>query len=60
MADPARAAGLVSEADVAAHPRRWALAALGPVPAQPVDRLGWQQRAASIGARRELSGYDDG
>jgi conjugative relaxase-like TrwC/TraI family protein len=35
----------------------WAVAALGPVPADPLDRLDWQQRAASIGAWRELSGY---
>ena len=36
----------------------WAVSALGPVPDHPVDRLDWQQRAASIGAYRELSGYD--
>jgi hypothetical protein len=35
----------------------WAVAALGRVPADPLDRLDWQQRAASIGAWRELSGY---
>ena len=35
----------------------WAVAALGPVPAHPVDRLDWQRRAASIGAWRELSGH---
>ena len=35
----------------------WAVSALGPVPEHPVDRLDWQQRAASIGAWRELSGY---
>ena len=35
----------------------WAVSALGPVPDDPVTRLGWQQRAASIGAYRELSGY---
>jgi hypothetical protein len=35
----------------------WAVAALGPVPADPLDRLDWQQRAASIGAWRELSSY---
>jgi hypothetical protein len=32
----------------------WAVSALGPFPADPVDRLDWQQRAASIGAYREL------
>jgi hypothetical protein len=35
----------------------WAVAALGPVPEHPLDRLDWQKRAASIGAWRELSGY---
>ena len=35
----------------------WAVAALGPMPADPLDRLDWQRRAASIGAWRELSGY---
>jgi hypothetical protein len=35
----------------------WAVSALGPVPEHPVDRLNWQQRASSIGAWRELSGY---
>jgi hypothetical protein len=35
----------------------WAVSALGPVPDHPVDRLEWQQRAASIGAWRELAGY---
>ena len=37
----------------------WAIDALGPVPAHPLNRLDWQQRAASIGAWRELSGYGD-
>ena len=36
----------------------WAVTALGPVPSHPLDRLGWQRRASSIGAWRELSGYD--
>ena len=35
----------------------WAVGALGPVPDDPAARLAWQQRAASIGACRELSGY---
>jgi hypothetical protein len=43
----------------AEHALPWAVGALGPVPGDPVDRLEWQQRAASIGAWRELSGYDD-
>ncbi len=41
----------------AEHALPWAVGTLGPVPADPVDRLAWQQRAASIGAYRELSGY---
>ena len=36
----------------------WAVSALGAVPDDPADRLDWQRRAASIGAYRELSGYD--
>ena len=43
----------------AGHALPWATGVLGPVPAHPVDRLEWQRRAASIGAYRELSGYDD-
>jgi hypothetical protein len=39
------------------HGLPWAMAALGPVPKHPLDRLDWQKRAASIGAWRELSGY---
>ena len=41
------------------HPPAWATAALGPVPAHPLDRLAWQKRTAAIGAWRELSGYSD-
>ena len=37
---------------------RWAVTALGAVPDNPAARLDWQQRAASIGAYRELSGHD--
>jgi hypothetical protein len=36
----------------------WAVNTLGPVPEHPLDRLDWQRRASSIGAYRELSGYD--
>ncbi|MGH3179496.1 MAG: hypothetical protein ACRDPF_37175, partial [Streptosporangiaceae bacterium] len=43
----------------AGHPPAWATAALGPVPADPADRLEWQKRAAAIGAWRELSAYSD-
>jgi hypothetical protein len=42
----------------AAHPQPWALAALGLVPGHPAAQLDWQERAAAIGAWRELSGYD--
>jgi conjugative relaxase-like TrwC/TraI family protein len=35
----------------------WAAGSLGPVPDDPAARLEWQQRAASVGAYRELSGY---
>ena len=40
------------------HSPPWAVNALGPVPDRPADRLAWQKRAASIGAYRELHGYD--
>jgi hypothetical protein len=40
------------------HTLLWAVNALGPVPAHPVDRLEWQRRASSLGAWRELSGHD--
>ena len=43
----------------AEHAPPWAVAALGPVPDDPLDRLDWQRRAASIGAWRELSGHRD-
>ena len=43
----------------AEHGLPWATGALGPVPGHPVDRLEWQRRAGSVGAYRELSGYDD-
>ncbi|HET9967952.1 MAG TPA: MobF family relaxase [Streptosporangiaceae bacterium] len=42
----------------AEHAPPWAVNALGPVPASPPARLAWQHRAASIGAYRELHGYD--
>ena len=35
----------------------WAVAALGTVPDDPAERLAWQQKAAAIGAYRELSGH---
>ncbi|HEX2744952.1 MAG TPA: hypothetical protein VHN16_11185, partial [Streptosporangiaceae bacterium] len=42
----------------ATHALPWAVNALGPVPAHPLDRLDWQRRASSLGAWRELSGHD--
>ena len=42
----------------AEHAPPWAITALGPVPGHPLDRLDWQRRASSIGAWRELSGYN--
>jgi hypothetical protein len=36
----------------------WAVAALGPVPDGQPERGEWQRHAASVGAYRELSGYD--
>ena len=42
----------------AANALPWAVNALGPVPGHPLDRLDWQRRASSIGAWRELAGYD--
>ena len=43
----------------ASNPLAWATSRLGPVPADRWTRLEWQQRAAAIGAYRELSGYSD-
>ncbi len=40
----------------AEHPPPWAVHALGPVPSEPLGRLEWEQRAAHIGAYRNL--YD--
>jgi hypothetical protein len=70
LADPARQAYVAEIAALmdartdrigehaAEHPPGWATAALGPVPSHTLDRLEWQQRAAVVGAWRELSGYD--
>jgi hypothetical protein len=70
IADPARRAYVAEIAALmdarkdrigehaADQPPAWATAALGPVPAHPLDRLEWQKRTASIGAWRELSGYN--
>ena len=42
----------------AQHPPRWAITALGPVPAAPADRQDWEHKASSIAAYREIYGYD--
>ena len=41
----------------AQHALPWAVTALGPMPEDLPDRADWQQRAAAIGAWRELSGH---
>ena len=41
----------------AEHSPAWAVAALGPVPEDPLDRLEWEQRASHVGAYRELFGW---
>jgi AAA domain len=43
----------------AEHAPPWAVTALGPVPDDPPGRADWQQRAAAIGAWREVSGHRD-
>ena len=43
---------------LAEYPAAWADSALGPVPADPLDRLDWERKAADIGAYRELYNYD--
>ena len=47
----------IGEHAVAERPA-WAIRALGDVPADPARRAGWQERAATLGAYRELYGYD--
>jgi hypothetical protein len=70
LADPGRQAYLAEIAAMmddrkqrlgqfaASHPPTWALKALGPVPAGGAARQEWQQKASSIGAYREMYGYD--
>ncbi len=43
----------------AADPPRWALEALGPVPAAKSARGEWADRAGMVAAHRELTGHDD-
>ncbi len=42
----------------AATSPQWAVSALGPVPADPADRLEWERRAAHVGGYRELYGWE--
>jgi len=42
----------------AEHALPWAVTALGPVPADPPALAGWQKKASSIGAYREMYGYN--
>ena len=42
----------------AEHAPAWAVKALGPVPSDGAARQGWERKAASIGAYREMYGYD--
>jgi hypothetical protein len=41
----------------AEHAPAWAVKALGPVSEDPADRQDWEQKAASVGAYREMYGY---
>ncbi|MGB6456662.1 MAG: MobF family relaxase [Streptosporangiaceae bacterium] len=43
----------------AEHQPPWAVSALGPAPADPLDRLAWQRKASAIGGYRELAGFSD-
>src|SRR5205823_1272349 len=45
-------------AHLAAARPAWVIQALGEVPADPVRRGAWEDRAAQLGAYRELYGYD--
>ena len=37
----------------------WAVSTFGPVPDEPLDRLEWEQRAATVASYREMYGYED-
>jgi AAA domain-containing protein/TrwC relaxase len=43
----------------AQHQPAWAVNALGPVPDDPGNRDHWRERASTVGAYRELLGYED-
>jgi hypothetical protein len=46
-------------ARTAENPPRWALDTLGPVPADPLERIDWERRAGWGAAYRENAGVDD-
>ena len=43
---------------LAGHQPAWAIQAFGEVPGHPVNRLDWEQRAATVGAYRELYAFE--
>jgi hypothetical protein len=49
--------GRIGEHVAKTHPA-WATLALGDVPDDPLQRADWQERASSLGAYREMYGYD--
>ncbi|MGI5162720.1 MobF family relaxase [Microbispora sp. CA-102843] len=44
---------------VAEQPPAWAVAALGPVPADPIERAEWEHRAGVVASYREAQGFRD-
>lgn len=44
---------------VAAQQPQWAIESLGPLPVDPADRAVWIDKAATVAAHRELTGYTD-
>ncbi len=49
--------GRIGEHATAISPA-WAVNALGPVPEDPLERLGWTEQASTVGAYRELYGIE--
>jgi conjugative relaxase-like TrwC/TraI family protein len=45
--------------EVAEAEPKWAREGLGPVPAEPIERLAWEQRAGQVAAYRELVDHQD-
>ena len=58
LQDAARERTRVLGTQVAQQPPAWATSTLGAVPADPVARLEWETRAASIAAYREVQGWN--